>query len=115
MQHRVTYTAARYALATIAAIIFATAIWSGHIASAQQLNWIGRITAMPAGGLIGQWNVDGRTFVTTAGTDFRQDNGAFAVGVCVEVEYTGTADRTAPPRSPARAATTARRVRPRPV
>ncbi len=92
MRHRVTPTAARYALATIAAIIFATAIWSGHSASAQQLNWIGHITTMPAGGLVGQWNVDGRTFVTTAGTDFRQDNGAFAVGVCVEVEYTGTAE-----------------------
>ena len=92
MHHRVTYTAARYAVATIAAIIFATAIWSGHSASAQQLNWIGRITSMPAGGLVGQWNVEGRTFVTTAGTDFREDNGAFAVGVCVEVEYTGTAE-----------------------
>ena len=92
MQHRVTCTAARYALATIAAIIFAAAIWSGHSASAQQLNWIGRITAMPPSGLIGQWNVAGRLFVTTASTVFRQDNGAFAVNVCVEVEYTGAAE-----------------------
>ena len=48
---------------------------------------------MPLGGFVGQWNVDGRTFVTTAGTDFRQENRAFAVGVRVEVEYTGAAER----------------------
>jgi hypothetical protein len=92
MQDRMPYTAARYGLATIAAIILATAIWSGHSASAQQLNWFGRITSLPAGGLVGEWNVEGRTFVTTAATDFRQDKGAFAVGVCVEVEYVGTAE-----------------------
>ena len=92
MYQRVTYTAARYALTTIAAIVLAAAIWSGHSASAQQLNWIGRITSLPASGLIGQWNVGGRSFITTAGTDFRQDNGGFAVGVCVEVEYVGTAE-----------------------
>ena len=91
MQHHVT-RAARYALAAIAALIFATAFWTGHTASAQQLNWTGRITVLPAGGFTGQWVVGGRTFTATAATEIRQDKGPLAAGVCAEVEYTGTAE-----------------------
>ena len=91
MPHQVT-RAARYAFATIAAIIFATAIWTGHTASAQQLNWTGRITTMPVGGSAGQWVVGGRTFTATAATDIREDKGPLATGVCAEVEYVGTAE-----------------------
>ena len=91
MPHRVT-RAARYAFATIAAIIFATAIWTGHTASAQQLNWTGLITTMPAGGSAGQWVVGGRTFTATAATDIREDKGPLGTGVCAEVEYVGTAE-----------------------
>lgn len=64
---------------------------SSQIAFAQELQWKGRIDAMPAGGLQGEWLVAGRAFTATAGTEFRTDKGPFAVGVCVEVEYVGTA------------------------
>lgn len=91
MLHRGT-RAMRLALALTAAFILAAAFWSGHIASAQELNWTGRITSLPAGGLLGTWNVAGRTFNATAATEFRQDKGPFAVGVCVEVEYVGASE-----------------------
>lgn len=92
MQDRTPRAGLRCALAVIITALLAAAVWSGHVASAQQLNWTGRIVSLPASGLVGQWNVAGRTFVTTAATDFRQDKGAFAVGVCVEVEYVGAAE-----------------------
>ena len=66
-------------------------LWSSQIAFAQELQWKGRIDAMPAGGLQGEWNVAGRAFTASAGTEFRTDKGPFSVGVCVEVEYVGAA------------------------
>jgi len=72
----------------IATLVLLT--WGGHNAWAQQSPWQGLIEAMPTSGLIGQWVVQGRTFTTDANTDFRQDKGAFAVGVCAEVEYVGS-------------------------
>jgi len=45
----------------------------------------GRIDAMPAAGLVGQWTVDGDNYTATAETEFDQSQGAFAVGVCVKV------------------------------
>ncbi|MCC9075073.1 DUF5666 domain-containing protein [Litorilinea aerophila] len=52
-----------------------------------ELKLYGFIEAMPDSGLIGQWTVNGVLLETTASTEFEQDYGAFAVGVCVEVEY----------------------------
>ena len=69
----------------------AVVVWGATVVQAQQSQWQGLIEVMPAGGLIGQWTVQGRAFTTDANTDFRQDKGAFAVGVCAEVEYVGAA------------------------
>ena len=32
------------------AVVLAAAVWTGNRASAQELNWIGRVSAMPASG-----------------------------------------------------------------
>ena len=56
-----------------------------------ELEWQGRVEAMPPSGLIGQWTVAGRLFMTDANTDFDTDKGDFAIGRCVELEYVGTA------------------------
>ena len=69
----------------------AVVVWGATVVQAQQSQWQGLIEVMPAGGLIGQWTVQGRAFTTDANTDFRQDKGPFAVGVCAEVEYVGAA------------------------
>lgn len=63
--------------------------WAGPAAYAVEGNHTGRIEAMPTGTLVGRWVVAGVSFDTTGNTDFRTDKGNFAVGVCVEVEYTG--------------------------
>lgn len=39
--------------------------------------------------LIGAWIVNGTSYTTTTATEFHQDSGAFANGVCVKVKYTG--------------------------
>lgn len=38
-------------------------------------------------GLVGTWNIGGMTFVATANTEFKQERGAFAVGVTVKVHF----------------------------
>ena len=78
-------------LIIVAAVFAAVLFWNGQTASAGQADWKGPIEVMPADGLTGQWTVAGRDFTADAGTEFRQENGAFAVGVCVEVEYVGAA------------------------
>ena len=45
----------------------------------------GRIEVMPASGLIGEWTIGGSTYTTVAETEFDQEEGAFAVGVCVKL------------------------------
>ncbi len=47
---------------------------------------VGSIDSFPAG-LIGDWVIDGVTFSADATTLFKQEDGAFAVGACVEIEY----------------------------
>lgn len=61
----------------------------GQTVKADEAGWTGRVEVMPASGLIGEWTVRGRVFVTSNSTEFRQDKGALAVNACVEVEYTG--------------------------
>jgi len=68
-------------------IVFIT--WNSSIARAAEGEWVGRVESMPASGFIGDWVVQGRAFTTTSNTEFRQDKGAFALGVCVEIEYIG--------------------------
>lgn len=49
------------------------------------------IDSLPAdsgtGSLTGTWVIGGLSYVATANTEFDTDNGHFAVGVCVEAEY----------------------------
>jgi len=52
----------------------------------QDVEIVGTIDALPASGLIGTWRVAGRSVVVTAATELDAENGAFAVGVTVEVE-----------------------------
>lgn len=81
----------RHILAIIASVLLGAALWTGQAALAQEANWTGLVEAMPAGGGAGQWAVGGRTFAADAATEFRQDKGPLAVGICAEVEYVGTA------------------------
>ena len=56
------------------------------------LEIVGRIDALPASGLIGTWQVAGRSVVVTAATELDAENGPFAVGTTVEVK--GALDST---------------------
>jgi uncharacterized protein DUF5666/uncharacterized protein DUF5648 len=58
----------------------------------EDLEIIGTIGALPASGLIGTWQVAGRSVVVTAATELDAEHGSFAVGVTVEVE--GALDAT---------------------
>jgi hypothetical protein len=53
----------------------------------------GRVNAMPDNGLIGAWVISGTAYVTTATTNFEQENGPFAVGTCVKANL-AAADST---------------------
>ena len=46
----------------------------------------GRIDSFPAAPFTGEWVIDGETYLANEQTVFEQEDGAFAVGVCVEVE-----------------------------
>lgn len=43
--------------------------------------------------LIGEWLIDGESYTTTEETTFSEEHGEFAVGVCVEIEYTEDGDQ----------------------
>lgn len=47
----------------------------------------GLLQSFPTG-LVGNWNIGGMTFVATANTEFKQERGAFALGVTVKVHFT---------------------------
>lgn len=47
----------------------------------------GLLTAMPAGGRQGDWGIDNVAYLANAGTEFEEEYGAFALGVCVEAEF----------------------------
>ncbi|MBX3012421.1 MAG: hypothetical protein KF832_12980 [Caldilineaceae bacterium] len=61
------------------------------VRAAGETEWKGWVEAMPSGGLMGEWTIGGRRFVTDSNTRFDTDKGAFAMGRCVEVEYRGAA------------------------
>lgn len=50
-----------------------------------ELEVYGRIEAMPPSGLIGTWIVDGVNYTTVWQTEFDQEEGAFALDVCVKL------------------------------
>ncbi len=45
------------------------------------------VESRPSDGLVGAWRIGGHTFIADANTEFRQEDGALAVGVCADVEY----------------------------
>ena len=54
--------------------------------SDDELDFEGLIESFPAG-LSGEWVVDGQTFIANNGTEFDTEDGPFAVGVCVDINY----------------------------
>lgn len=75
----------------VALTLSATLFANSRLAWAGEINHTGHIESMPVSGLVGNWVVGGISFVTNNNTEFRQDKGAFAIGVCAEVEYIGSA------------------------
>lgn len=55
-------------------------------AQGEERTVFGRIQSFPEG-LIGEWIVNDVTYVTTVSTEFEEEEGAFAAGVCVEIEF----------------------------
>jgi hypothetical protein len=58
---------------------------SGPQEPPEDLEMEGTIESLP-GGLIGTWQVAGRSVIVTAATELDAENGAFAVGITVEVQ-----------------------------
>lgn len=79
----------RWLFAALLLGLLLSILWTGPVARADEARWVGLVETMPVAGLQGAWVVAGRAFTTTESTEFRQDKGAFAVGVCVEVKYVG--------------------------
>ena len=48
----------------------------------------GTVDAMPSSTLIGTWIVDGISYEAVSSTEFEEEQGAFGVGVTVELEFT---------------------------
>lgn len=56
----------------------------------------GIVDAVPSPGLIGSWMIGGVEYVANGSTEFKQDDGPFVVGACVEVAFfTSTTPRVA--------------------
>ncbi len=77
-------------IAALCAMLVAL-VYSSQIAYASESEWTGKIESMPSNE-IGTWVVKGRSFVSDSSTELDKDKGDFAVGVCVEVEYVGSAE-----------------------
>jgi hypothetical protein len=78
-----------FSIALFAALSMMASGW--QTAQADDGEWVGAIEQMPAGGLIGDWVVRGRTFTSDAATEFRTDKGPLVIGACVEVEFSSSA------------------------
>lgn len=76
------------AVVLLLALLFGI-LWIGPTAKAEGTGWLGKVESMPVGGGSGAWMIGGRLFTATDATVFRAEKGGFAVGVCVEVAYTG--------------------------
>ncbi len=76
-----------WAVVLLAAGFFALSWWAGPVAHADDDDdWVGVVEAMPAG-MIGQWTIGGRTVTADERTEFNQEDGRLAVGVCAEVKF----------------------------
>ncbi len=53
------------------------------------------VESRPSAGLLGNWIIGGHSYIADASTEFRQDAGALATGVCADVEYLNTSPYTA--------------------
>lgn len=53
------------------------------------------VVSHPTDGLVGMWIIGEHTFVADADTEFRQEDGALAVGVCADIKYLNTSPYTA--------------------
>ena len=51
-----------------------------------EVSFFGNVTGLPAGGMIGTWNVSGLLVAVASSTRFEAENPALAVGVCVQVK-----------------------------
>lgn len=59
---------------------------TGNGGSSAEGEIFGVLQSFPAA-LVGEWNIGGMTFVANDQTEFKQENGAFAVGVTVKVHF----------------------------
>lgn len=82
------YGAAIALLMTVVAMF----LWGGQVALADDREQTGLVEARPNDTLLGTWRIGGTTFTATNNTEFRQDKGTLAVGVCAEVEYVGSSE-----------------------
>ena len=57
-----------------------------HDSLVAQIKFDGLVDQMPAGGLLGEWIVGGRTVIVDASTKLETEYGQFAPAVCVEVK-----------------------------
>jgi thermitase len=53
------------------------------------------VNSRPTDGLVGTWIVGDHVFVADADTEFREEDGALAVGTCADIEYLNTSPYTA--------------------
>lgn len=87
-------TTGRLAIVTIAAgiLIMAARAWQPAFAAGDgtadgSLSWRGIVNDKPASGLTGDWVIAGKAFTADGATEFNQEDGLLAVGVCADVDY----------------------------
>lgn len=87
MQHKHrTFARLSWAAAILAAGFFALSWWGGPAArAADDAGWVGVVQTMPAG-MVGQWTIGGRSVTADENTEFNQEDGRLAAGVCAEVK-----------------------------
>ncbi len=66
--------------------ILGSGVCSNGLDRQSDVSFFGTITALPSGGLIGNWNVSGLVVTVTAETRIESEDTAPAAGVCVEVK-----------------------------
>ena len=71
--------------ALVIMIVLACLVLAGSLALAKQ-EFYGNVEKMPAGGMIGEWVVGGRTVTATKDTEFKEKHGKLEMGAYVEVE-----------------------------
>ena len=59
----------------------------GDVSDKDNFKLVGFVQQMPSAGYIGTWKVAGVDFVADLNTEYEEDDGTFAIGAYVEVEY----------------------------